>query len=177
MHKKRPDSIRYRLSDGGASVVCSYNGRVGWQRISDAERKVTIQTLSNSELSSMRDEASFDSPLFRHLEKPMNQFTISGNEKIGEALAYVLELREHGKLTARYYLDSRSGLLLKRESLAEDGAVLLETSYRDYRPVDGYSFAFEVENRVGDQQISLINVHSILLNPGLLNFYFEMPTR
>lgn len=177
MRKKRPNSIRYRLSYGEASVVCGYNGRVGWQRISDAGGKVTIKKLSAGQLSSLREEASFDSPLFRHLEKSRNKFTVAGNEKVGEELAYVLELRRYGKLTARYYLDTRSSLLLKRELLDADGAVVLETLYRDYRPVEGYSFAFEVENRIGDQQVSLINIQTILINPGLLSFYFELPTR
>ena len=30
MRKKRPNSIRYRLNAGDTSIVCGYNGRVGW---------------------------------------------------------------------------------------------------------------------------------------------------
>jgi hypothetical protein len=176
MRKKRPGSMHYRLSAEGSSIVCGYNGQGGWQRVEDAAGQVKMEELSADQLSPLREEASFDSPLFRHLEKSANEFTVSGYESVGEALAYVLELREHGRLTTRYYLDLRSSHLLKRELLDADGAVRLETLYRDYRPVDDYWFAFEVENRFGGVQVSLIQIETILLNPGLLNFYFEMPS-
>jgi hypothetical protein len=56
-----------------------------------------------------------------------------------------------------------------------DGSDGLETSYRDYREVDGYQFAYEIENRIGDQLLSLVEIDTIKVNPGLLNFYFERP--
>ena len=32
MRKKRPNSIRYRLNAGDTSIICGFNGRLGWQR-------------------------------------------------------------------------------------------------------------------------------------------------
>jgi hypothetical protein len=175
LRKKRPDSIRFGLSTAESSIVCGYNGRVGWQRSVNTTREVEVIALTGDQISTLRDEASFESPLFRHLEKSMNQFNVTGNEAIGEEMTYVLELREYGELTARYYLEIRSSRILKRELIDAAGAVTLETLYRDYRQVDTYWFAFEVENRSGGKQVSLIQIESILINSGLLNFYFEMP--
>jgi len=174
MRKKRPNSIRYRLSAGATSIVCGFNGRSGWQR-TKVGGEVTIEDLSSDQLSVLRDEANFDSPLFRHLEKSWNEISLIGKEEIGDAHVNVLEIQKFGNPFARYYLNSRSGLILKRVLLNQDGSLGLETQYRDYREVDGCQFAFEVENRLGDQQVSLVEIETIEVNPGLLSFYFEKP--
>jgi hypothetical protein len=174
LRKKRPNSIRYRLSAGETSIVCGFNGRQGWQR-TKVGGEVTIEDLSADQISVLRDEANFDSPLFRHLEKSWNQITLVGNEQLDDTHVNVLEVKKFGKPFARYYLNSRSGLILKRVSINPDGTLGLETQYRDYREVDGCQFAFEVENRLGDQQVSLVKIETIEVNPGLLSFYFEKP--
>lgn len=174
MRKKRPNSIRYRLSAGTMSIICGYNGRTGWQR-TKVGGEVTIKDLPAAQLAVLRDEADFDSPLFRHLEKSWNQITLVGNEQLDETYVNVLEVKKFSKPFARYYLNSRSGLILKRVLLNQDGTSGLETLYRDYREVDGYQFAYEIENWLGDQQVSLVHIETIEVNPGLLSFYFEKP--
>ena len=174
MRKKRPNSIRYRLNAGATSIVCGYNGRVGWQR-TKVGGEVTVEDLSAGQLEVLRDEADFDSPLYRHLEKSWNAITLLEKKLVDGDYVNVLEVKKFGKPLAHYHLNARSGLILKRVRLNADGTPGLETHYRDYREVDGYQFAFEIENRMGDQQLSLIQVHKIEVNPGLLSFYFEKP--
>jgi len=174
MRKKRPNSIRYRLNAGETSIVCGFNGRQGWQR-TKVGGEVTIEDLSTDQLSALSDEADFDSPLIRHLEKSWNQISFMGNEKLGDTNVNVLEVSKFRKLFVRYYLDSRSGLILKREQIHQDGTLGLETQYRDYREIDGCRFAFEVENRIGGQLLSLVKIETINVNPGLLSFYFQKP--
>ena len=174
MRKKRPNSIRYRLNAGDTSIICGYNGRSGWQS-TKVGAEVTIEDLSSSQLAVLRDEADFNSPLFRHLEKSWNAITLVEKKLVDGEYVNVLEVKELGKPFARYHLNARSGLILKRVRLDADGTPGLETIYRDYREVDGCQFAFEVENRIGDQQVSLVKIERIEVNPGLLNFYFEKP--
>ena len=87
----------------------------------------------------------------------------------------MLEVRKFRKPFVRYYLNSTSGLVLKRVQIHADGTFGLETLYRDYREIDGYQFAFEIENRISDQLVSLVRIETIEVNPGLLSFYFEKP--
>ena len=174
MRKKRPNSIRYRLNAGETSIVCGFNGRQGWQR-TKVGGEVTIEDLSTDQLSSLSDEADFDSPLIRHLEKSWNQISFMGNEKLGDTNVNVLEVSKFRKPFVRYYLDSRSGLILKRVQIHQDGTLGLETQYRDYREIDGCRFAFEVENRIGGQLLSLVKIETINVNPGLLSLYFQKP--
>jgi len=174
MRKKRPNSIRYRLAADETSIVCGFNGRQGWQRTT-VGGEVTTEDLSTDQLSALRDEADFDSPLVHHLEKSWNQIFLVGNEQLGDTYVNVLEVRKFHKPFVRYYLNPNSGLILKRVQIHPDGTFGLETQYRDYREVDGYQFAFEVENRIGDQLLSLVRIETIEVNPGLLSFYFEKP--
>ncbi len=174
MRKKRPNSIRYRLNAGDTSIICGFNGRLGWQR-SKVGAEVTITDLPADQLAVLRDEADFNSPLFRHLEKSWNAITLIEKELVEEGYVNVLEVKKFGKPFARYHLNARSGLILKRVRMNADGTPSLETHYRDYREVDGCQFAFEVENRIGDQQVSLVKIETIEVNPGLLSFYFEKP--
>lgn len=175
MRKKRPHSIRYRMNAGETTIISGYNGRLGWQRI-EASGEVTIEDLPGDQLAVLRAEADFDSPLFKHLEKSWNKVSLLGNEQWDDTNVNVLEIERFDKPFARYYLNARSGLLMKRVQVHQDGTLGLETLYRDYRDVDGYQMAFEVENRIADQQVSLVKIDSIEVNPGLLSFYFEKPT-
>ena len=174
MRKKRPNSIRYRLTADETSIVCGFNGRQGWQR-TKVGGEVTIEDLSTDQLSALRDEADFDSPLIHHLEKSWNQIFLVGNEQLGDTYVNVLEVKKFRKPFVRYYLNPSSGLVLKRVQIHPDGSFGLETQYRDYREIAGYQFAFEVENRIGDQLVSLVRIETIEVNPGLLSFYFEKP--
>jgi hypothetical protein len=174
MRKKRPNLIRYSLTAGEASISCGFNGRQGWQHTKVGEA-VTIEDLSTDQLSALRGEADFDSPLIRHLEKSWNQISLVGSEQLGDTYANVLEVKKFLKPFVRYYLNPNSGLILKRVQIHPDGTSGLESQYRDYREIDGYQFAFEVENRIGDQLVSLVRIETIEVNPGLLSFYFEKP--
>jgi len=171
IRKKRPGAIRYRISLGENSIICGRNKGVGWQRTKVGDL-VSIADLSVDQSELLAAESQFDSPLFRHLEKPWNSILLLGNEQLGDTHVTVLEVKQFGEPFRRYYLNSRSGLIVKRVQIHSDG---LETSYRDYRAVDGYQFAYEIENRIGDQLLSLVEIDSIKVNPGLLNFYFERP--
>lgn len=155
-------------------IICGRNKGVGWQRTKVGDL-VSIADLSVDQSELLAAESQFDSPLFRHLEKPWNSILLLGNEQLGDTHVTVLEVKQFGEPFRRYYLNSRSGVIVKRVQIHSDGSDGLETSYRDYRAVDGYQFAYEIENRIGDQLLSLVEIDSIKVNPGLLNFYFERP--
>ncbi len=174
MRKKRPDMIRYRLSLGDSSVVAAYNGKIAWMQTNVAGTETT-RALTKEEMSALKAEATFESPLFRHLEKRSNTIEMIGRAHVERGEAFVFEVEDSIGVRSRYYLDMRAPHILKRERLGEDDAVTMTTYYRDYREVDGFPFAFEIENRDGDEVLSLVKVDSITVNPGLLSFYFEMP--
>lgn len=174
MRKKRPDSMRYRLSRGENSVVTGYNGSAAWIRV-ETKGVVTIKELDSSAKSALRKQALFDSPLFRHLEKRENKLSLLERSVLDGNSVYVIELRSFGNQVSHYYLDLKTAHVLRHDQLNAEGVLTHQTFYRDYKEVEGFPFAHEIETRVGGQTVSLAKVHSIEVNPGLLSFYFEKP--
>lgn len=176
MRKKRPYSMRYRLSNESNTIITGYNGSQAWLR-TQSNGEVTIKALDSKTRQIVREHARFDSPLFRHLEKRENKIELVGRTTLEERSVYVLEVVEHGSKVSRYYLDAVTANIVRIDELDADGATSLQTFYRDYREVDGFPFAFEIETRIGFETVSLAKVSSINVNPGLLSFYFEKPNR
>ncbi len=176
VYQKRPYSMRYRISNGANSVITGFNGSSGWIRV-ETNGEVMIKSLNGSEYDSLRKMARFDSPLFRHLEKSQVQINQLERSIWEGKSVYVIEVREPGDLVSHYYLDAKSAYLLRRDELNAQGGIAFQTLYRDYREVEGFPLAHEIETRVGEQTVSLANVHTIEVNHGLLSFFFEKPDR
>lgn len=174
IRKKRPSSMRYRLKKGNTTLTSIYNGDRGWlQTVKGGE--VSVEELSGAQLEILKQEARFESPLYRHLEKAENTISLIGRERIGGVQSYVLRVEQPGAPTSLYYLHPESSHVLRIDHLDEGGEIAFQTLYRDYRDVGDYPFAHEVENRAGGETLSLTRIDSILVNPGLLSIYFENP--
>jgi hypothetical protein len=177
MRKKRPDSFRYRLSNASNSVVTGYNGSSAWLRTT-TNGEVSITELDGQAASVIREQARFDSPLFRYLERSEDELELLERTTFEGHSVYLIEVRVLGRGLFHYYLESEAAHVLRRDQLdADTGAILVQTLYRDYREVDGYPFAYEVETLIDGQRVSLAKINSIDVNPGILSFYFEQPSR
>ncbi|WPJ96488.1 hypothetical protein SH580_02070 [Coraliomargarita algicola] len=176
MRKKRPYSMRYRLSNELCNVISGYNGDVAWMR-TETNGEVSIQTLDAKGTRALRAQARFDSPLFRAMEKSENEITLLERATLDERSVYVLSVDESGRGLSHYYIDVFTAYVVRVDQLDANGEVQLQTLYRDYKEVDGYPFAHEVETRLDGQTLSLAKVNEIVVNPGLLSFYFEQPRR
>lgn len=174
IRKKRPASMRYQLERGDTSLTSIYDGRRGWL-LTKKDGRMSTEELSGSALEVLKEEARFESPLYRHLEKPENEISFKGREQIGGVATHVLQVNEPGSSPSLYFLQSDNAHVLRIDRLNDQGEVVFQTLYRDYKIVGGYPFAHEVENRVNGETISITRVESILVNPGLLSFYFENP--
>lgn len=174
--KKRPNSMRYHLEKGDTRLTSIFNGNEGWLLTSKGGESSVVE-LSGMDLESLRKEARFESPLYRHLEKPENRITLIGREQIGSIQTYALRVEEPGSAANIHYLDPESSLVLRIDHLNEADEVAYQTIYRYYREVDGYPFAHEIENRINGETVSLTRVDSVLVNPGLLSIYFQNPSK
>ena len=176
LRKKRPEMMHYQLKREATTATTVYNGERAWLQIRNGE-EVSVEELTGDALAAVQREARFESPLYRHQEKAENRVTLEGREPVGLFDAYVIRVREPGGWSSRYYLHPENARVLRLDQLDASGALVLQTLYRDYREVDGYPFAHEIENRTGGETVALTRVHSIVVNPGLLSFYFEKPDK
>ena len=174
MRKKQPHSMRYRLSNESNSVITGYDGSQGWIR-TKTKGEVSIDLLDAESERSMRKQARFESSLFHHLQKRENQIELIERIKLDERSILVLEVTEYGSEVSRYYLDLETAHIVRVDHLDAEGELSSQTLYRDYRKVEGFPFAFEIETRVSGETRSLAKVNSIKVNPGILSFYFAKP--
>lgn len=174
MRKKRPHFMRYHLSNESNSVITGYDGSQGWMR-TKIKGEVSIDLLDEESEPSMRKQARFESPLFHHLQKRENQIELVERITLDERSILVLEVIEYGSELSRYYLDLETAHIVRVDHLDAKGELRIQTLYRDYREVEGFPFAFEIETRVSSETRSLAKVNSIDVNPGILSLYFAKP--
>ena len=176
MRKKRPHSMRYRLSNESNSIITGYDGSQGWIRTKN-NQEVSIDLLDQEARRKIRDQSRFDSPLFYHLQKREYQIELIERTSLDERSVLVLEVIEYDSEASRYYLDLETAHIVRVDHLGADGELSIQTLYRDYREVEGFPFAFEIETRVNGETKSLAKVNSIDVNPGIFSVYFAMPKR
>ena len=176
LHKKRPASMRYQMERGGTILTSVYNGRKGWLRIKQGSEE-SVEELSGPKLEMLKKEARFESPLFRHLEKPQNSVKLVSRELVERTEAFVIRVEEPGNVVSLFYMDPQTARILRIDHLDENDEVVFQTLYRDYKDVGGFPFAHEIENRMNGKTVSLTVLESVVVNPGLLSFYFENPGR
>ena len=174
MRKKRPHSMRYRLSNEYNSIITGYDGSQGWIRTKN-NQEVSIDLIDQEALRKIRYQSRFDSPLFYHLQKSEYQIELIKRISLDERSVLVLEVIEYDSEASRYYLDLETAHIVRVDHLGADGELSIQTLYRDYREVEGFPFAFEIETRVNGETKSLAKVKSIDINPGILSFYFAKP--
>ncbi len=174
IRKKRPFSLRYRLSNASNTIIAGYNGESGWIR-TESNGEVSIQDLDDDGIQVLKAQARFESPLFRHLEKNENDVALLARGSIEDANVYVIEVREFGGEVSHYHIDVKTAHVLRCDQLDENGAIEFQTLYRDYKDIEGYPFAHEVENLVDGETVSRVKINTVEVNPGLLSFYFEKP--
>lgn len=174
MRKKRPHSMRYRLSYESNSIITGYDGSQGWIRTKN-NQEVSIDLLDDEARRKIRHQSRFDSPLFYHLQKRESQIELIERIILDERSVLVLEVIEYDSEASRYYLDFETAHIVRVDYLDADGEVSIQTLYRDYRVVEGFPFAFEIETRVKGETKSLAKVNSIDVNLGIFSVYFAKP--
>jgi tetratricopeptide (TPR) repeat protein len=119
-----------------------FNGRTGWAT-SGTRRRL----LKGEELATVQRESNFYAWL--NMKTVYAKVTLPGMSKIGYRDVYVLELQPATGAVERMYLDAKTFLPVRINSVATDGTVAepVETYLDDWRDVDGIKYPFTISQR------------------------------
>jgi predicted aspartyl protease len=157
LYAKAPNKwLMTLLAEGFGNYRRGFNGTVAWE-------KYPGSAPGNLAAFAKRD-AEFYLPLkFREI---YTNVAFKGTAKLCELEAYLLEAPAAGN-PKHWYIDRRSGLLLRVETTNAAGKVLESADYGDYRTVDGVQepFSIRIVDRDGtDFNIKLGEVkHNVLI--------------
>jgi hypothetical protein len=161
---KRPLMMRESVTLGAKSMIRTTNGEVGWV-VGSLRDVLEPKQVTAEELHNLAASADFEGPLVDYKEKG-NRIELAGKEKIGKRPAYKLVIYMKTGENRVDFIDCKSYLEVKWQGLI--GGNVFESYFKDYRPVKGLMYAFEIDS--GKQKIVLQNVE---VNPKLDAARFE----
>jgi hypothetical protein len=163
---KRPSMMRESVTVGAKSMIRTFNGDGGWV-VGSLRGVLEPQQVNAEELHNLAASADFEGPLVDYKEKG-NRIELAGKEKIGKRPAYKLVIYMKNGENLIDFIDCKSYLEVKWQGLVSGD--MFESYFKDYRPVKGLMYAFEIDS--GKQKIVLQNVE---VNPKLDAARFEKP--
>ena len=173
VYAKRPNLLRQELNVPAGKAVTGFDGTTAWviPPGGSVAREVT-----GPQAEGMRSSAEFDTPLLDYAAKGY-KVALVGKEKVRDAEAHHLTLtRKDGKVE-HYYIDTRSGLELKRAAEVDAGAgkQMLESELSNYKSVDGMMIPHSVKQTVNGAPVMEMTIDKLEFNTAVDNGLFRMP--
>jgi len=170
--QKGPDKFTSSMTmRNGATSSRGFDGKNGWMSGDRGTRMLSENERTRLE----RDAALF--PLDR-LRKLGDAAKVRGIDTVNGKRAYVIVARPDEHTRERYYIDSTTGLLLRRVVLTETmlGFVPEQVDYDDYRTVDGVKVPFATTSSFIEQEgTSIRRITSIEQNVAIDDSKFSAP--
>lgn len=173
---KREGRLRMEVDRDDTETVIVYDGDDGWQwRVHPESDKVTH--LNSDKTNWLAREARFEDLLLAYDELDFRA-ELLGRVALDATGELVYQIRLTSIFTPEQYdifLNAYSYVEVQRNYRPDIGQPVLETSFYDYREVDGIMVPFRVENRMDGELVSVVRVKAVDLNIGILSFYFKRP--
>jgi photosynthetic reaction center cytochrome c subunit len=142
--QKSPDRIYAETKWTGVTFYSGFNGRKGWRGSKkDGQSSVTVE-----DADPKRDEILLQADFYQasDIQSRYQDLKVKERQMVGERETVVVEGRSPDGNLERLYFDLRTGLLIRRHSERPTllGSMPLQTSFEDYREVDGINIPFTV---------------------------------
>jgi tetratricopeptide (TPR) repeat protein len=149
-----------------------FNGRTAWNQ----NAKGVLPVKTQPELGTIQRDSDLYSPL--HLKSNYAKVSSPGMSQIGYRDVYVLDLQPAAGAVERLYLDAKTYLPVRLNTVRKNGAVLepVEMYYDDWRAVDGVQYPFSVSQRFPKLTLSF-TLTEIRHNVPIEASLFEQPPR
>jgi zinc protease len=112
----------------------------------------------------------------QHVSDPAFTFAASGTEKSGDIDTAIVDVSGPG-VDMRWFVDPQSGKVIREtyQSMGRSGLENSETTFSDWRPVNGLNIPFHRANKQNGQDSSAAQFTSFELNPQVDPKIFEKP--
>ena len=149
---KAPDKYlsEVNLGEGGLMQEC-WSGDTGWGKDPDSG----LHDMSKSDAAfAKRDYGFYRETRLKELFPTM---AYSGKVKVDDRDAYIVEAKAADGAIEKLYFDVESGLLVRRDFervTIDDGIVLWEVDYDDYKDVDGLKLPSTIRRKNPDYALT-----------------------
>jgi hypothetical protein len=172
----RPDKIRTEFTFQGVTGVYAFDGERGW-KVAPFEGSFAPEPMEEEEASQAADQADIEGPLVDWKAKG-HQVELAGKETLDGREVYELRVTLRSGRMVTQFLDAETFLRVraKSERIVRGHRVEIETTFDDYRSVQGVSSPHSIEtSAVGRPRRLAIEVEEIVVNPPLDETAFRMP--
>lgn len=173
---KRPGKVRVEFTFQGQQGIQAYDGETGWL-LMPFMGQTEPEQMSTEDTRQLAEQADFEGPLVNYEDKG-NEVEYLGSEDIEGTPAHKLKVTRPSGDSSYLYLDAEYGLEIKEQGkrTTRGQEVEYETTYGDYKEVDGRMFPFSQEVSVaGAPEAQVMTFDTIELNVDIPDSRFEMP--
>ncbi len=139
-----------KSADGGESLE-GWNGEKGWGKDPDSG----LHDTDKAEQTAAKRDYDFYREL--RLKDLFPKMALSGKTKVDDRDAYIVEATSADGATEKWYFDLETGLLVRRDFervTIDDGIVLYEVDYDDYKDVEGLKLPATVRRKTPDYTLT-----------------------
>lgn len=138
IYAKAPNKLLIIQTLPGLEIRQGFDGQIGWVYNS----LQGFRQLEGTELATFTRTATFQSEV--HWQKLYEKVELIGRETVGDRTAYVIRLTPRLGNPVNQYYDSETFRLLRTDTTQDGplGPIAQETSFSDYREVDGILVPF-----------------------------------
>jgi outer membrane lipoprotein-sorting protein len=172
---KRPNLFRRETRMQGARVVLASDGNTVWG-INPLAGIEAAQEITGAPAERMRAEAEFD-PVFLDYRQKGHTIDLVGEEKLDGKAVYHLKVSRAGGDVQHFFLDSESGLELRRLMTLQQGAMRADiaTDLSDYREINGVTIPFAMTQSRNGNVVERVKVEKVEINVPIEDDLFRMP--
>ena len=176
MERKRPGMSRMEFTIQGMTGIQAFDGTKTW-RVMPFMGKKDPEVGTDEDNKNAQDDADFDGALVDWKTKG-HTIELAGKEPVEGADAYKLKVTKKSGNVEYYYLDAETYLLVKTEAKRKTQGTEVEgeTTYSDYKDVDGLMQPFSMESGAKEMpQKRKFTFTKIELNVPLDDSHFAVP--
>jgi hypothetical protein len=176
-YSKTPNCYKFIVPFNGKYFAQGYDGKNGWKI--DAFKNETKPTiLQGKEATQLLNEADveIESPFIDYLKKG-HSAVVEGNEIVDDQKCFKIKFTRRTGDTEYYWFDEKSFSMIKKKAIAKNpelGGSEIETSYSDYRNIEGIKIPFKSVTESNGQMILTVMIKNVKANSTLKEKDFKV---